>query len=88
VRTVGRISNRDGYGARIYVTANGHTRMREVRATQGLYSSNDPRTHFGLGDVSAIERVEVHWPSGLISVVENPALDERLTVHEPASFDR
>jgi hypothetical protein len=88
VRTVGRISTRDGYGARVYVTAEGRTWMREVRATQGLYSSNDPRTHFGLGNVRAIERVEVCWPSGLFSVVENPALDERLTVHEPASFDR
>jgi len=83
VRTVGTLSNRDGYGARVKVTAGGVERVREVRATQGLYSSSDPRLHFGLGWVDGIESVEVQWPSGRRSRVEAPELNTVLTVVEP-----
>ena len=82
VRTVGSISNRDGYGAVVSVTAGGVTRVREVRSTQGLYSSHDPRVHFGLGRVEGVERIEVRWPSGRVSAVEDPELDTLVTVRE------
>jgi hypothetical protein len=88
VHARGRVSNRDGYGAVVRVTAGGRTRVREVRATDGLYSSNDPRAHFGLGPVDEIERVEVRWPSGMQSVVEAPPLDAVLEVVEPEEIDR
>jgi len=93
VRTVGRAgraaeraegdSNRDGYGARVRVTAAGRTWLREVRATQGLYSSHDPRLLFGLGDVASVDAVEVLWPGGRRSRIEHPPLDALLVVDEP-----
>jgi hypothetical protein len=82
VRTVGTKSNRDGFGAHITVIADGSTWVREMRSTQGLYSSHDPRLHFGLGAARAIERVEVRWPSGRVSVVESPDLNTLITVVE------
>ena len=88
VRTLGTDSNRDGYGAVVSVIAGGRKRVREVRATDGLYSSNDPRVHFGLGPVERVERVEVRWPTGRVSVVEAPALDGVLEVVEPEEIDR
>jgi enediyne biosynthesis protein E4 len=84
IRTVGTASNRDGIGARVLLKAGGRTWMREMKTTQGLYSSHDPRLHFGLGPVGAVEAVEVRWPSGRRSVIEAPALDRFLTVTEPA----
>lgn len=80
----GTDSNTDGYGARVRVHAGGRTHAREVRAGDGLYSSSDPRPHFGLGPVEAIEWIEVDWPSGRRSRVEGPALDAVLVVTEPA----
>jgi len=79
----GSRSNSDGYGAKVRVRAGGRTHAREVRATDGLYSSNDPRPHFGLGAVGEIDWVEVDWPSGARSRVEAPALDAVLVVTEP-----
>jgi hypothetical protein len=76
-------SNNDGIGARVRVTAGGRTWMREMHTTQGQYSSHDPRVHFGLGKVYAVERVEVLWPSGERSVVNNPQLDAVLEIREP-----
>jgi hypothetical protein len=80
----GSESNSAGYGARVRVQAGGRTHAREVRAGDGLYSSSDPRPHFGLGAVERVEWVEVDWPSGARSRVEGPALDALLVVTEPA----
>ena len=54
-----------------------------MRATQGLYSSHDPRLFFGLGPVEESSG-PVHWPSGARSEVERPALNSVLTLTEPA----
>ena len=88
VRTVGRWSNRDGYGAKVTVRAGGRAWVREMRTAHGLYSAHDPRLHFGLGDVSAIESVEVRWPNGIVQVVSDPPLDALLTVHEDEGKNR
>jgi hypothetical protein len=84
VRCRGIASNRDGIGARVSVVAGGRVRVREMRTTQGLYSSHDPRLFFGLGDVKAIERVEVQWPNGAHSELAAPKLDALLEISEPA----
>jgi hypothetical protein len=83
VRTVGTESNRDGIGAVVRVRAGGKIRAREMRTTQGLYSSHDPRLHFGLGSADRVEFVEVSWPSGRKSRVENPPIDQPLVMKEP-----
>jgi hypothetical protein len=83
VRTVGTRSNRDGYGARITVTAGGRKLVRESRTASGLYSANDPRIHFGLGPVEIIDSIEVVWPSGAVSVIPRPAPDSLQIALEP-----
>ncbi len=82
IRLIGTRSNRDGYGARVRIHAGGRVWTREARTSYGLYSAHDPRLHFGLGDVERIDRVDVHWPSGALQVIENPALDRFLLVRE------
>jgi len=88
VQLVGTESNRDGFGAVVEVHAGGARRMREARTTDGLYSSHDPRLHFGLGAVETIERIEVRWPSGLTSSVTKPELDSVVRIVEPARETR
>ena len=83
VRTEGSVSNRDGYGAVVTVRAGGRTWVREVRTTQGLYSSHDPRLHFGLGQVEAVESIEVRWPSGRTTRSEDPDLNTVHRLREP-----
>ncbi len=84
VRPVGTRSNRDGIGARIRVTAGGVTQMREIRAASGYLSQSDPRAHFGLGSQRTVDRLEVRWPSGLVTTLEHVAADRVLVVTEPA----
>ncbi len=83
VRTIGRESNRDGLGARIVVDCGERRFTREVRRTNGLFSSHPADVHVGLGPVEGIESVEVHWPSGRVQRLEAPPLDQLLVVTEP-----
>ncbi len=38
--------------------------MRQVRPQQSYLSSGDPRVHFGLGDASIVDELEIRWPDG------------------------
>jgi hypothetical protein len=78
----GSRANRDGYGARVAVTCGGRTWTKEMRTTQGLYSSNAPRLHFGLGDVRQIDRIAVEWPGGTRQEIGPVAIDQFLMIRE------
>ena len=61
----------------------GGIRQRGDVLSGGSYlSSNDMRVHFGLGDTSVVEGVEIHWPSGLIEKVKLTSVDDIFTVEE------
>lgn len=74
----GTRSNRDGYGAR--VTVNGQTRYA---TSAGSYAcANDKRLHFGLGSEEKVT-VEVLWPSGARTVLNEVRADQFLEIREP-----
>lgn len=64
----GRDSNPAGVGARVWATVNGVRRMREVVAGQSFMCGPPLTVHFGLGDATAVELLEVHWPSGAVDL--------------------
>ena len=57
-------SPRDAIGSTVYLTANGKRQRGDVISGGSYASTHDPRLHFGLGDATTIDSVEVHWPSG------------------------
>jgi enediyne biosynthesis protein E4 len=57
-------SPRDAVGATVFVTAGGQRQRGDVVSGGSYASTHDPRLHFGLGDATAVDAVEVHWPSG------------------------
>jgi len=82
VALVGTRSNRDGIGARVTVTAGGQTRIRERKGGGSFLCSQDPRLHFGLGEATVAERVEVRWPSGERDVLTDVPVDRLVTIVE------
>ncbi len=56
--------DRDALGAEITVRAGGKSWTRLVQAADSYLSSSDPRCHFGLGSLAAVDRIEVLWPDG------------------------
>lgn len=82
VRTVGTVSNRDGIGARIEVTAGGLTRRQIVRAGAGYLCGPDMRCHFGLGQATSAD-LRITWPSGVVQTLEGMAANQVLVAEEP-----
>jgi len=82
VRLIGTQSNRDGIGARLRLTAARRTQMREVKAGSSYLGQNDLRQHFGLGEGTRAERLEVRWPSGRVDVVQDLPADQIISVRE------
>ncbi|MDE3104707.1 MAG: CRTAC1 family protein [Acidobacteriota bacterium] len=80
--TGGAKSPRDAVGATVYVTANGFKQRADVIAGGSFSSSPDQRLHFGLGQATKIDKVEIHWPSGAVEPVVLPGVDAIYTVIE------
>lgn len=84
-RLVGTLSNRDGYGATVTVTAGGLTQTRLCHADGSYLSSSDKCVHIGLGAATVAEAVTVRWPSGHVDVFKHVRADRILTAFEGAS---
>jgi len=73
---------RDAIGAKVFVTANGARQRADVISGGSYGSSSDPRLHFGLGQSTKVDRVEIRWPSGKKEELVVPGVDRILTVVE------
>jgi hypothetical protein len=78
----GSKSPRDAIGARVFVTANGGRQRADIFSGGSYGSSSDQRVHFGLGNSSTIDNVEIQWPSGKTEKVHLPGADRVFTVVE------
>jgi antitoxin component YwqK of YwqJK toxin-antitoxin module len=63
-------------GARITVTAGGRRQFLPVVTGDSFRAQHSNQKHFGLGTVDKVEAIEVRWPNGKISRLENPAVNQ------------
>jgi hypothetical protein len=83
LRLIGGVkSPRDAIGSKVFITANGVRQRADVFSGGSYGSSSDQRVHFGLGPAGKIDKLEIHWPSGLKQEVSVPGLDRILTIVE------
>lgn len=85
VELEGTASNRDAIGAVVRIeTSDDRVQLRQVAAGSGFLASGQRVLHFGLGDASAVERVEVLWPSGVRDELTGVEANQRLAIQESA----
>ncbi len=82
VRLRGSHSNRDGVGARIKVVTGDLTLIDEVHSGRGYQSHYGLHPHFGLGQRTRVDRIEVRWMSGKMDILQNVAVDQILEITE------
>ena len=75
-------SPRDAVGATVYLTAGGVRQRGDVMSGGSFESSNDFRLHFGLGQSTAIDKVEIRWPDGVRETYSLPAADRFWQIEE------
>jgi len=56
--------NREGFGTKVYLKVKGALQYQYFTPVRGYLSSVEPYLHFGTGDDTTIDSLEVIWPDG------------------------
>jgi len=62
--------------------AGGKSQLREQTGGVHYRGQNDGTIHFGLGENSVVDELQIRWPSGQLQTLNNIQADQILEVHE------
>ncbi len=79
---IGTKSNRDGVGARVKLAAGDLVLYEQRKGGMSYQSAQDPRLHFGLGQQGKVDTLEITWPSGAFTKLNNIKADQVISVKE------
>ncbi|GGZ36348.1 hypothetical protein GCM10007049_32140 [Echinicola pacifica] len=85
VQLKGENHNTYGLGAKISLYHKGQIQYLEQMPTRGYQSSVSPVLHFGLGSISAIDSLQILWPSGKAQTLTKIKANQTLTLEEGKS---
>ncbi len=74
--------NFHGIGAEVIIKTKSTSQRHQNYPVKGYQSSSTSTVHFGLGDESIIDTLEVYWPSGRVSRQFAVAANQTLTIVE------
>jgi enediyne biosynthesis protein E4 len=66
---------RHALGALATIVRDSKRISRRVSTTGSIFSAQDPRVHFGLGDASRVDKIEITWPDGQKEEFAAPPVD-------------
>ncbi|WP_042720749.1 FG-GAP-like repeat-containing protein [Flavobacterium sp. B17] len=78
----GTQSNRNGIGARVEIYGSWGKQIRDIQSGTGFGNMSTLNAHFGIGQATAITKVIVRWPSGVVDVINNVTPNTTLNVIE------
>ena len=81
-RLVGTRSSRDAVGAVVHMVTTSGRQIRQLKGGASYASSNDQRIFFGLKETDTVQKVEIHWPSGIKQVLSEQSINRVLNVIE------
>jgi enediyne biosynthesis protein E4 len=82
---VGHKSNRDGIGAEVTLVTGSGSQYATVSTASSYLSASDKRVHFGLGQETTAQRIEIRWPSGIRQTLKDIPADQILQIDEPVA---
>ena len=83
VEVEGTESDRSGYDSIVELfRPDGTSLSRWVRSDGSYLSANDPRVHFGLGALTEVDHLEVHWLGGACEAWDQTAVDQIVTLRQ------
>ena len=69
-------------GAKVTIHTGSEIQFQEMLPVRGYLSCMDERLHFGLGDKTSVDKVEVIWKDGTKQEISNPAINKTLVVNK------
>jgi enediyne biosynthesis protein E4 len=85
VKVKGKAPNTNAIGAIITARTGTVTQRRLVQSGTSYISQDDKRQHFGLGAATQLDSVDVKWPDGTSTRLENVKANQLLEVKQPGS---
>ncbi|MEX2561353.1 MAG: CRTAC1 family protein, partial [Pirellulales bacterium] len=82
-RLRGTRSNRDAIGAVVKVHVGDRIMVRQVHSAGGYLSQSSKTVHFGLGDDTEVDQVEIRWPSGVRQTIRAAQINQLHELTEP-----
>jgi hypothetical protein len=82
LKLVGTKSNRDGIGAKLKLTTATGSQFNHATTSVGYASASAGWLHFGLGQETTVQQLEIRWPSGRKQTLENIKANRVLTIQE------
>ncbi len=70
----------NGLGAKVRATAGGQTQLRMITSGDNFLSHSEMSAHFGLAANTVVTTLEVEWPDGSTTTLENLVANQTLTV--------
>ena len=85
----GTVSNRDAIGTKVTAFTTDSTggviqRVRQLACGEGMLAQYSRWLHFGLGNTTTIDSLEIRWPLGDVDMLYGVAADQRLVLTEGA----
>lgn len=71
----GKGMNTEAIGTQIKLIVGDQTFYAEQMPNRGFESSVDPKITFGLGEIYTIDKIQISWPDGGLSTIENVPVD-------------
>lgn len=85
IKLNGKSPNRRGIGSKIYLTAGSVRQFLYHSPYRGYMSTMDDRAHFGIGQYSEIDSLEVVWPDGSKQVLYDVQPNQIITLNQDES---
>lgn len=82
MRLVGNMSNRNGLGAKVTVAAGGKAFTQINDGGSGYLSYSLILLYFGLGDVGAVQKIEIVWPSESTQTITSSIMGKFHSIEE------
>lgn len=83
LRLKSKSKNSIAIGARVKLKTKNGIQIRENHTQRGFSSTDDNLIHFGLGDTTKVDFLEIHWPNGSITRTDDIAANHHYTFLEP-----
>jgi hypothetical protein len=68
-------------GAQLTLYADDTAYHREVKAASGYLSGDPARIHFGFPTGTTLVKLDIRWPDGSTTTLENPQAETLVTIH-------
>ncbi|AUP81192.1 VCBS repeat-containing protein [Flavivirga eckloniae] len=73
-------TNKNGLGAKVYISSDSLNQFNELTLSRGFQSSVSPQLHFGIGKAQNISKVRVVWTNGTVSEIKDVTANQNLVV--------